>query len=122
MHKQSLDDATDVLTEALSDAEDLLAALRLGVPAQVPLPDGRGLCFGKVGKQWRLYVASSVEGEDPQILASASRHTRVWAAESLPALLQALRDAQVAHHAEVVCAAEKVRAFNAALRAEASAP
>jgi hypothetical protein len=123
-YKNPLEEAAMSLTEALSDAEDLLSERNFGVGAQVALPDGRALGFGKIGKLWRLHVTSVVEGEAPQVvlLASTSRITRVWAADLLPALLRALHDARAAHYVEVQRAVGQVRAFNAALLAQPREP
>lgn len=92
--------ATDKLNEAISEAEQAICALQLGVVARVHLDGSESdhpaayelLTFGKYGNAWRLIVESGLEGE-PETesytpLANESRETRLRAAEKLPDLVE----------------------------------
>lgn len=112
--------ATDALSSHLSDAEDLLAALHLGVSAQVPCGADRVLRFCKEGKAWRLVIADPMSGET-WLAVNASRAMRVHAAAVLHLLLQALYDAQAEQLERVQKAAQQAEQFVAFLRVRADA-
>lgn len=99
---------TDRLTEALIDAEVLLANLRLGVSADVPL-GAHVLRFGKQGPDWCFVVVDSSGGETR--LAKMSRALRVEAASQLDALFVALLREHANQLTVVQEAAQRVEAF-----------
>lgn len=110
---------TDELGKRLLEAEAVLVQRRLTVGASVPLPNGGELRFGKWDKAWCLSVVS--DGGNACKVQSASRLSRIDAANALPALwlamLEALK-AQTQAAREAVAASQR---FVEAMRLSESA-
>ena len=105
--------ATDELNEVLRDAEDRLAALNLGVAAEIALSDCVHLRFGKHGAGWALLC---IRGDQTDPIVSASRRVRVEAAQALPRLRAALLETATTQEAAVRFAVLEARKFLASLR------
>ncbi len=120
---KELDAATDDMNAALGQAERAMIDLRLGVSVSVRLEhDGDwdvDLAFRKHDGKWSLLVEI---GPDDQAewnvtpLLKASRQHRVMAAESLPALVDALIERTVTQAADIRKTTSEVRALVAELK------
>ena len=117
---------TDALNERLTEAEDALAALNLGVTAGVVLRSDEDsttcLRFGKEGGAWRLTVESWSD-YDPEtvhssLLANSSRETRLEAVSKLGDLLSELLAVARSQITDVEAAAEEVSSFVRSVRGE----
>jgi hypothetical protein len=82
---RALSAMTDELNATIAEVQAMLNDLRLGVPARVEMKNGRTLAFGRCGSEWGFFI------EDTDVvLLKAGRADRVAAAESLPAIVDAL--------------------------------
>ncbi len=106
-----LDIATDELNEELIKVEAGLAALDLGVAAEVPLNDGHFLGFGKHEKKWSLFVRSDKDSSKKPA-HQASRALRIEVAKHLHVLLEHLYGARDAQTVVVQEAVGVARQFN----------
>lgn len=114
MNANNLGTHMDSLTEALRDAEDALASMRLGVSAKAPLGPEHFLLWEKNGANWALRV-QMLNGEKVT-LGMSSRKLRIMAADSLPALLGEILFAYENLDREVIVATQKVQAFSLRVR------
>lgn len=106
-----LGEKTDALTLALADAEEELAALGLGVSAQVELDERTWLVFAKEGPEWSLLV---IYKDDPSVrnpLLKTSRLARTMAARKLGELRTKLYEAYQFQLADVAEATATARIF-----------
>lgn len=110
---QRLDEAIEQLNTALRAAEDALQRLAIGVTASVPMPTGETLSWTKDGAAWCLVVTSASGGWS--LLFKSRKASRIAAASTLPALLDALIVAAVEQHAKVIGAREAASAFLVAI-------
>ena len=105
---------TDALRDAFKETEDLLIEWGVGVMVSVPLAvPGRQLVWRK-DKEWALWV-DTIEGLGAPAstrLVHASREARVFAAEALPALLDAMLETAANTSAHVEKAVALVLDFN----------
>jgi hypothetical protein len=109
MKSQALKDSADRLTAALKSAQDLIGS-RFSVQAFVPLPGGRELHSERDG----LFVMGPWDdGQTPSAtrLAETSISDRVDAAWAIPALWQALLDAEIRRTGEALEAAGVLEVF-----------
>lgn len=111
----TLDANTDELTMLLLETEDALRCLRYGVTAKVPMGPEHFLSYEKHGADWVLLCHSAGDNRTP--LVKASRKMRVLAADSLPALYDALLTERDKTDQVVQDAVDKVRALNTVLNA-----
>jgi hypothetical protein len=120
----SLEQETERLNRALVAAAAALAALKLGVFANVPLevgnpPGGRCLGFGKFDGAWRLLICNA-DGSDAFPLANASREFRTRAPLCLERLLDALKKEAAEQALTVSGAADRAQAFAAQVMLQAA--
>jgi len=117
---RELSDASDVLRLELETTELVLSAIGFGVVCEVPLtpanPDGPKLGYGKIGKDWRLYIIHEPDGEKKH-LSKCSRWDRVQATTRLEDLLEALVGSSQEKLDDVRDAIGVVRAFNERVKA-----
>jgi hypothetical protein len=107
--------ATDLLNEALGDAEDAIDALRLGVTVSVPIGVAdHALVWKKSGADWGLFVHNDVHNQASPVLAT-SRKLRVAAAMKLPELHAAMLKAVEEQEEGTKFAVQVVRSFIASL-------
>lgn len=104
------------LTDALREAEAALVALGFTAPAEVELPCGTLLRFGKHSGGWGLFFDRENEAP-PERINSASVQERVETAHALRELLEACTIAQAEQTADIVEAIEAAQSFAAMLRA-----
>ncbi len=124
----ALNALTDELNDALSDAEDAIQALQLGVIARIPIDLGPDSVYGELewsringAGQWGLHLIGKDPKTEKRWVPKASRAARIAVAYVLPDLLAALRtkvDGQVPQAREAV---ERVRAFTESIRNTLSA-
>lgn len=122
-----LNEASDLLNSRLSEVEEALTNLRLGVAAWVPLyswEEGRlqhfeQLGFSKHRGKWALVVMSEVEElpdqESVEFLRDSTRQTRLDAVDKLESLLTAIRKAAESFAERAEAQAHKARVFAAQL-------
>lgn len=94
---------TDALNDVITEAENAISSLRLGVPGNVLItkgdddpyglgPEFQNLLFTKQDRAWRLMVESGYVDDEGNWsytpLVNASRSTRLAAIEKLPALVE----------------------------------
>jgi hypothetical protein len=106
----ALDEATTELTKLLVEAQEVLVGLRLSVKAEVPLDELKSvfLGFGKVDKDWRLYVRAPNQQVVP--IESASRENRTLAARRLVDLRAKMLEEQERQLTEVDAATTTLEA------------
>jgi hypothetical protein len=122
-----LHDVTDRLNAELLDVQQALRDLKLGVSAYVTLDEDehgwyKVLSFSKSGAEFKLVIQTGLEG-DPDVqttpLTSASRETRLEAAEALPKLYEKLLKAFEAEIERVNESITDVKQLAHAIRAKA---
>lgn len=99
----------DELTALLGDAEDVIAAMHLGVAAEVPIEGAGRLRFCKRGAEWGLYFENQVG--DIQDLSVASKKVRIEAAFLLSKLVEALHVAKDRENEALLRAISTVKGF-----------
>jgi hypothetical protein len=114
----TLNAATDELNTALTEAEQALISLELGVHGWVVIAAqengrGRSLDFGKLDGAWRLYTETTADAwassNGAMPLVNASREVRILAASKFPDLVSDLM-------AKVRTEVERVKESTAAVR------
>lgn len=87
---QRLNELTDELNKSFIRIEQLLVQLKLGVEAEIDLPEVGLLSWEKRGSTWHLIVYQGANDTSGTILLKTSRRVRVVAASHLEALIDAL--------------------------------
>jgi len=100
----------DELTELLGDAEDVIAAMHLGVAAEVPIDGAGKLRFCKRGAERGLFFENAAG--DVQDLSATSKKIRIEAAFLLSKLVEALHAAKDRENETLMRAISTVRGFN----------
>lgn len=101
----------DEMNAEIREVERAIAALNLGVTAEIPLPGFAGWLLGywNVDDVWGLYVARTTE--DAIVLTTASRNVRLAAVPQIPKLVAALRAVRGQTDSEVRNAITFLRSF-----------
>lgn len=126
---KSLNDASDILSKHIAEAESAFNELRLGLWAWVLVARYLEsedvirvvrLGYGKLAGRWGLLLSEEYEGEEPKNvttkpLRDAPRVEKLAAVEKLPELLNALEAQARDVTAETTRKAAQVKEFAAAL-------
>lgn len=118
-----LDVHTSCLNDVLRSIERALWELKLGVEAEVDIPEHQflRLRFAKDGGDWILMIVREESGLRCQTpLIGAGRAHRIAAVSSLPNLLRKLQETHEAKDQEVVVALAKAQDFLKRLQNESS--
>lgn len=115
LQREALDSASDRLNEALTQAENAIKDLRLGVAATVFFKDGKHkLAFSKTDQQWQLTI--EYPNSEYASVRNAPRSLRLQVPQLLPALAVALVEAVKVEAHRVGCATVDLEQFIDSIR------